>query len=113
MLFAAGLQMAISGIILTGIGMMSGEASSFRPTTEGWVALLYLAVIGSMVSYGAYMYALSKLPSTVVSLYAYVNPVIAVILGWLILGEHFGFYTLLAMAITLLGVYIVNAGFIR
>ena len=75
------------------------------------MALAYLVLIGSILSYGAYVFALSKLPSTVVSLYAYVNPVIAVFLGWLILDEQFGFNTILAMTVTLLGVYMVNAGF--
>ena len=110
-LFAAGLQMIVAGVILTGIGLIKGEAPAFHPTMEGWMSLLYLALIGSVLSYGAYVYALSKLPATVVSLYAYVNPVIAVFVGWLILGEQFGLYTLIAMIITLLGVYVVNAGF--
>lgn len=111
MLFAAGLQMFAAGIQLSAVGLISGEASAFHPTAEAWTALLYLVVIGSIVSYGAYMYALSKLPSTVVSLYAYVNPVVAVVVGFLVLHEQFGFYTLVAMAITIAGVYLVNAGF--
>jgi drug/metabolite transporter (DMT)-like permease len=113
LLFAGGLQMLISGIILTVIGMLKGEMPEFKPDTNGWIALLYLAGIGSVLTYGAYLFALSKLPSTVVSLYAYVNPVVAVILGWLILGEQFGIFTLVAMVITLAGVYMVNAGFNR
>lgn len=111
LLFAAGLQMLAAGIQLTLVGLISGEASLFHPTTEGWMSLLYLAVIGSVLSYGAYLYALSKLPSTVVSLYAYVNPVIAVVFGFLLLHEQFGFYTLVAMGVTIAGVYLVNQGF--
>ncbi|HUM46885.1 MAG TPA: EamA family transporter [Chitinophagales bacterium] len=110
-MYAAGLQMLVAGIILSVAGLFSGEAVLFHPTFNGWMALLYLAVIGSVLSYGAYLYALSHLPSTVVSLYAYVNPIVAVAFGYLVLHEQFGFYTLLAMVITIAGVYLVNAGF--
>ncbi|MBK9729705.1 MAG: EamA family transporter [Chitinophagaceae bacterium] len=110
-MFAAGLQMLIAGILLSIAGLFSGEAASFHPTVNGWMALLYLALIGSIVSYGAYLYALTHLPSTIVSLYAYVNPVVAVLLGFLLLHEKFGILTLLAMVITIAGVYLVNAGF--
>ncbi|MEO6168538.1 MAG: EamA family transporter [Chitinophagales bacterium] len=110
-MYAAGLQMLIAGIILSVVGLFSGEAVSFQPTMSGWLALFYLAIIGSIVSYGAYLYALSHLPSTVVSLYAYVNPIVAVVFGYLVLHEQFGFYTLLAMVITIVGVYLVNAGY--
>ncbi len=113
LLFAAGLQMAVAGIILTIIGVVKGEMPDFKPDTNGLLSLLYLAGIGSVLTYGAYLFALSKLPSTVVSLYAYVNPVVAVVLGWLILREQFGIFTLIAMGITLAGVYIVNVGFNR
>lgn len=110
-MFAAGLQMLIAGIILSAGGFFAGEATAFHPTVSGWMALIYLALIGSIFSYGAYLFALSHLPSTVVSLYAYVNPVVAVLFGYLLLHEKFGFYTLLAMIITIAGVYLVNAGF--
>lgn len=110
-MYAAGLQMFLAGVVLTLSGIFAGETSAFHPTVSGWVALIYLALIGSIVSYGAYLYALSHLPSTVVSLYAYVNPVVAVLFGYLLLQEKFGFYTLLAMLITIAGVYLVNSGF--
>lgn len=110
-MFAAGLQMLLAGIQLSAVGLLAGEAPSFHPTAEGWLTMLYLALIGSILAYGAYLYALSKLPSTVVSLYAYVNPIVAVVFGYLVLNEQFGFYTLVAMVVTILGVYLVNAGF--
>ncbi len=53
LLFAGGLQMLISGIILTVIGMLKGEMPEFKPDTNGWIALLYLAGIGSVLTYGA------------------------------------------------------------
>lgn len=110
-MFAAGLQMFFAGILLSVTGLATGESAAFHPDVNGWIALLYLAIVGSVLSYGAYLYALRHLPSTVVSLYAYINPVIAVLFGYLLLHEKFGFYTLLAMVITIAGVYLVNAGF--
>lgn len=110
-MLAAGLQMLIAGLLLTGSGLIGGEAGQFKPTAEGWISLIYLALVGSILSYGAYLYALNHLPSTVVSLYAYVNPIVAVVFGYLVLQEQFGWFTLLAMLITIAGVYLVNAGF--
>ena len=54
---------------------------------------------------------MAHLPSTVVSLYAYVNPIVAVVFGYLVLQEQFGLFTLLAMVVTIVGVYLVNSGF--
>lgn len=110
-MYAAGLQMLVAGVLLSITGFLSGESSRFQPDFEGWVSLLYLALIGSIVSYGAYLYALAHLPSTVVSLYAYVNPIVAVVFGYLVLQEQFGLFTLLAMVVTIVGVYLVNSGF--
>lgn len=110
-MYAAGLQMLVAGVLLSITGLLSGESSRFQPDFEGWFSLLYLALIGSIVSYGAYLYALAHLPSTVVSLYAYVNPIVAVVFGYLVLQEQFGLFTLLAMVVTIAGVYLVNSGF--
>ena len=68
-------------------GWVSGTGSSFTPRTAG--AMIYLVLIGSIVGYSAYVYALKYLPISTVSLYAYVNPIIAVVLGTLLLDEPF------------------------
>ncbi|HMQ00320.1 MAG TPA: EamA family transporter, partial [Cyclobacteriaceae bacterium] len=81
-------------------GLLSFVVSAFFEPWQGlklegdtlW-ALLYLIAFGSIAAFAAYAYALSKLPITIVSLYAYVNPLVAVVLGWLILDEHFGWRT--------------------
>ena len=65
-------------------------------------------MFGSIVGYSAYIYALSHLPLSVVSIYNYVNPVIAVFLGWLFFREHFGILEILAMLIIFAGVALVK-----
>lgn len=82
-----------------------------RPVTlsfRGVSALVYLIVFGSIVGYSAYIYALTHLPVSIVSIYPYVNPVVAVILGWLFYREAFGVREMLAMLVIFAGVTIVK-----
>jgi len=67
-------------------------------------------VFGSLIGYSAYIYALAKLPTATVSTYAYINPVIAVILGWLVLDERLDWIVVLATVVILLGVLLVKKG---
>lgn len=78
------------------------------PGVRGVAALVYLVIFGSVVGYSSYIYALSRLRVAVVSIYSYVNPVVAVILGWLFYREPFGAREAVAMAIIFLGVGIVK-----
>ena len=71
-------------------------------------AVLYLMTFGSIVGYSAYIYAMDKLPVSIVSIYAYVNPVVALVLGWLFYREHVGTREILAMLVIFSGVAIVN-----
>jgi drug/metabolite transporter (DMT)-like permease len=75
---------------------------------KGIGALVYLAIFGSIVGYTSYVIALNRLPVAIVSLYTYINPVVAAILGWLIYREPFGRREAAAMAIIFLGVAIVK-----
>jgi drug/metabolite transporter (DMT)-like permease len=77
-------------------------------TKRTLIAFLYLLIFGSIVAYGAYVYALAKLPTSTVSLYAYVNPAVAVFLGWLILDEPLGWNALVAMIVIFAGVALVQ-----
>lgn len=77
-------------------------------TGRGVGAVLYLIVFGSIVGYSAYLYALEHLPVSVVTVYTYVNPVVAVFLGWLFYREPFGVRELAAMGIIFLGVALVK-----
>lgn len=108
-LMAAATQMTVAGIILILIGGMFGEWQRFSFGVEGLAATAYLVVFGSIVGYGSFIYALAKLPATKVAMYAYVNPVIAVVLGWLILDERMDWSVVLATAIVLLGVVLVKS----
>ncbi|MFT3794306.1 DMT family transporter [Flavobacterium sp.] len=80
-------------------------------TSESLWALLYLTLIGSLLAYMSYLYAIKHLPIVVVSTYAYVNPVIAILLGVAILNEKITWFTVLALATTLYGVFLINAGY--
>jgi drug/metabolite transporter (DMT)-like permease len=70
---------------------------------------LYLTFVGSLAGYSAYIYALKYLPSSTVSLYAYVNPIIAVILGTLLLAEPFGVRIVAASGLVLLGIAVAKS----
>jgi drug/metabolite transporter (DMT)-like permease len=112
-LMAAAFQMLIAGIILSVFGLVIGEGPRFVLTPSGLGALAYLLVFGSIVGYGSYIYVLDKLPTAIVSMYAYINPVIAVVLGWLILDEKLNWLVGLSSAIILTGVLLVKAGRVK
>ncbi|HSE56066.1 MAG TPA: EamA family transporter [Nocardioidaceae bacterium] len=80
-------EMVCGGLIMVSIGLISGErfTGDYGPRT--WFALGYLVVFGSMLAFTAYVWLLNNAPISLVATYAYVNPVVAVFLGWLILGE--------------------------
>jgi drug/metabolite transporter (DMT)-like permease len=108
-LMNAAVQMLAGGAITTVAGLALGEWSEFAFTTRTLSAFVYLVLFGSLVGYGAYAYALAHLPSAFVSLYAYVNPVVAVALGWLLLDEKVDARTIAATAMILGGVAIVKS----
>lgn len=90
-LLAAAIEMLAGGVVLLAVAAAAGEFSrvhwSSVPATS-WIALAYLIGPGSILAFSAYGYALAHLPVTTVSTYAYVNPVVAVLAGSVILGEH-------------------------
>lgn len=106
----ATLQMLSGGALMTLVATVRGEWAqlSFTPTTAG--ALAYLAVLGSVVAFVSYSYALKHLPISVASLYTYINPVIAVALGALLLHEPFGLLQLTAAGVITVGMLIVRPG---
>jgi drug/metabolite transporter (DMT)-like permease len=98
---ASSLQMLAGGTFVTLVGLALGEASRWHFSPTGIGALAYLAVFGSIVGYSAYAYALRHAPATIVGTYAYVNPIVAVLLGWAILDEPVGVRTFGAMGLIL------------
>jgi drug/metabolite transporter (DMT)-like permease len=84
------MELLIGGAVLLVLAAVTGEFGSFRLSAvsdRSWLALGYLIVVGSIVAFSAYVIAVRMLPTTTVATYAYVNPVIAVLLGTLILNE--------------------------
>jgi drug/metabolite transporter (DMT)-like permease len=106
----AGLQMFFGAIWLIPFTLIFDNWKGVHIGGEVLFALAYLIVIGSLVGYGCYAYVLGKLPITTVSLYAYINPIVAVLLGWFVLDEHVNGTILFAMMITVSGIVIVTRG---
>ena len=93
--------MIAGGLLVTLVGLLAGEAGAFHWSGRAAAAMLYLVIFGSIVGYSSYAYALRHAPATIVGTYAYVNPVIAVLLGGLLLHEPVTARTLVAMALIL------------
>jgi drug/metabolite transporter (DMT)-like permease len=110
-LVSAGLQMLLAGLLLDLAGLLAHELPALHFTTRSFLALAYLTVAGSVIAYTAYVYALSKLPTATVSLYAYINPAIAVVAGWLFASEALGWREIVAMIVILAGVALVQPPF--
>jgi drug/metabolite transporter (DMT)-like permease len=109
-LMSSALQMLTGGIVVTLAGVGLGELPHFHSTPRTFAALAYLSLFGSVLAYTAYVYAARHLRTTTLSLYAYVNPVVAVILGWLVLHEQLTWVSVTAMAVILGGVAMVQSG---
>ncbi len=113
-LLAASMQMLAGGAVLTVAAALSGElgdvgALSAR-SVGGWA---YLVVFGSIVAFSAYGWLLRVAPTSLVATYAFVNPVVAVLLGWLLLGESLALRTLVAGAVIVVGVALIVTGTAR
>ena len=107
-LSAAAVQMAFGGIFMLIAGTIRGEWNDLAFTQRTLAAEIYLTLVGSIVGYSAYTYALKYLPTATVSLYAYVNPIIAMVLGALLLGEPFGSRVVIASLMVLTGSALVQ-----
>ena len=107
----AAVQMLAAGIVSVLAGFISKEQNNFSFAHISWqslLALLYLIVMGSLVGYMSYIWLLSVRPPSIVGVYAYVNPVVAVFLGWLIGGEAITKQQIIALVVILAGVIVVN-----
>ena len=107
-LAASALQQLFAGMLMMGVGTVIGEWSQLAFTPRTIAAELYLIGFGSLIAYSAYLYALNQLPIATVSLYAYINPIIAVMLGTLFASEPFTPRIVAAAALVLAGVAIVR-----
>ena len=112
--FSLGLQMLISSVALYTVSYSTGNTVSIAAIpANAWWAILYLVVIGSVLTFIAFIYSLQRLPTSLASLYAYTNPIVAVLLGVIIFHEKLNIYVAVGGAVTIAGVYLVNDSFKR
>jgi drug/metabolite transporter (DMT)-like permease len=108
-LMSSALQMLSGGFVVSLAGLSIGELPHFHATPKTLAALAYLAIFGSVLAYTSYVYAARHLRITTLSLYAYVNPLVAVLLGWFFLREELTWVSITAMVVILTGVALVQS----
>jgi drug/metabolite transporter (DMT)-like permease len=109
-LVSTGWQMLLGGLVCVAAGLLAGEAGDVDPaafSTRSVVALAYLVVFGSWVAFTTYAWLLQNAPISKVATYAYVNPVVAIVLGWLVLDEVITPVTVVGAAIIVVSVALV------
>jgi len=107
---SAGMQLLCGGVALGIVGLAAGELGDIHPSgfsRSSVLALVYLIVFGAIIAFSAYSWMVQNAPPSIVSTYAYVNPVIAVLLGWAFLNEHVGPTTILAGAVIVVAVAMI------
>jgi drug/metabolite transporter (DMT)-like permease len=107
-LMIAAMQSLVAGIILSVFGLSGGETARWSWSAEAMAALLYLIVFGSCFAYAAYIWLLHEVSPAALGTYAYINPLVAVALGWLALDETLSAKQMAGMVIILIGVLIVS-----
>ncbi|MEZ5427606.1 MAG: EamA family transporter [Pyrinomonadaceae bacterium] len=111
-LLTAGMQMISGGAVLLLVSLVTGEWSKFNiaeVSANSWFGVVYLIIFGSLVGFTAYSWLLKNAQPAMVATYAYVNPVIAVILGWLIAGESFTGQMLLGAGVIIGSVVLITS----
>ena len=110
--YSLGWQMFLSGVILNIISYVSGQAIPIRQIHPmAWLSIGYLVVFGSIITFAAFIYALKRLPPAQASVYSYINPIVAVLLGTALNNERLNLLIAGGTLVTLIGVYMVNTGF--
>jgi len=110
---SSGAQMLAGGLLLGLTAAGLGEFSHFHPSTvsrDAWVSLVYLIVFGSIIAFTAYNWLLEHYSPTLVATHTYVNPVVAVLLGWLYGGETITLKVGIAAALVVGAVFLVDRG---
>ncbi len=110
-ILAACLQMFFGGLFLLPMSLLFDNFTTVTISEEVIFSLFYLIIFGSVAAYACYSYTITKLPMTLVSLYAYINPIVAVVLGALVLNERLNLRIGIGILITLAGIYVVNRGY--
>jgi len=107
----AGWQMFAAGVAFIPASLISGEWAQFHPAEvpmSSWMGIVYLVTMGSLVGYSAFVWLLQVRPATQVSTHAYVNPVVAVLLGVFFAGERMSVLQLTGLAVILVSVLLIN-----
>jgi drug/metabolite transporter (DMT)-like permease len=110
---AAGWQMLFAGVFNAGLMVTTGGYHGAQWGVQAWTSVIYLVTFGSLLTYTAYIYLLKHVAVSKVATYAYVNPVIAVILGAIFLKEHFVAVEYVGMGAILLAVFLVTSSKLR
>jgi drug/metabolite transporter (DMT)-like permease len=111
-LLDAGLQVTFGGIFLFCSSALLDDFSNFSWwQAEAFWSLVYLIIFGSVLAYTAYMYTLKKLPVGLATIYAYVNPLVAVVLGYWLMDEQLTIWTILSFILIVGSVFIVRQGY--
>jgi drug/metabolite transporter (DMT)-like permease len=108
---STGIGLAAGGVVLLALAVPSGDWARFEPAAVGaaaWAALLYLAVAGSVLGYSAYLFLLREVAPGKVATYAFINPVVAMALGWAFAGEALSPRTLQAAVIVVVAVALIT-----
>lgn len=112
--YGLGWQMLISSAILYGGVMLTGQEIPLQQfTSTAWWTIAYLVVAGSLVSFAAFVYSMKYLPAAISSLYAYLNPLVAMVTAYWLLGEPLTWNIGIGALITLSGVFLVNYSILR
>ncbi len=107
--YAMGWQMFMASFMIYGLAKVTGNDQPFSVIPwQTWTAIGYLVTMGSIVAFIAFIYSTKHLPTVISSLYAYINPLVAMIVGAILLHEKLTLFILIGAAITLTGVYLVN-----
>ncbi len=107
--YSIGWQMLISAAVMAGITLYSGDyISLFQIPAVSWGVIAYMVIAGSVFAFISFIYSMKHLQPAIASLYAYINPIVAIWVGSLILKEKMSLNSILGTIITLVGVYLVN-----
>jgi drug/metabolite transporter (DMT)-like permease len=109
-MLVSGLQLMIGGAVLSAISLIAGEMSGFSPrdvSTISLVAVAYLIISGSVIGFAAYHWLLNNVSTSLVSTYTFINPIVAVLLGTVILGEPFSISMLLGACLVITSVIVM------
>jgi drug/metabolite transporter (DMT)-like permease len=110
--YACGWEFLLGGIALGIASSLTGHTILLAAIDkESWLSIAYLIALGSLVGYSAYQYALNHLPTAQVAIYGYINPIVALFLGWMVLHERLNGRIFIGAVVTLAGIYLVQRSY--